>query len=172
MFGLRKGQGWAPRLLVAGWILTALAPMMIIAAIAGAISELNFLRTASKAQGTVVELVEHNGDHGSSYAPIYVFYDAAGQEQKVYSRCSSYPPAYQVGDKISVLYDPRSPREAQIERFFDTWGWMTIGGGIGLLYAVIGPVLLFFAGRMKLRATSSTSGRVTGLIANSDEPSR
>lgn len=161
MFGLWKGQGWTPRLLFAGWILTVLAALMITAGIAGFINEQRFLQTASKAQAAVVEMVQRNGDHGSSYAPVYVFRDAAGKEQKVYSRCSSYPPAYQVGDKINVLYDPRSPRDAQIDSFFDMWGWMAIVGGIGLVYAVTGPVLLFFARRMKLRAAKAAQ-RVGG----------
>jgi Protein of unknown function (DUF3592) len=159
MIGLWRGQGWARRLLIAGWILCVLAPLMIIAAIVGIVNEQHFLNTASKAEGTVVEMVERKADNGTAYAPVYVFNDAVGHEQKVYSRWSSYPPAYRVGEKIRVIYNPHAPQDAQIEGFFDMWGWMMIVGVIGLVYAVIGPVLVLFGRRRQKRESVNETGK-------------
>jgi len=156
---------WARRLLVIGWFLTSISTVMVIAAIAGIVNERHFIRTATKADAIVVEMVERSGDNGPTYAPVFTFTDHAGHEQKVYSRCSSYPPAYRVGDKIPVLYLPAAPRNAQIQGFFDMWGWMTIVGGLGVVYGIIGPVLLIVVRRQRDKssqpsdAPSATGGQ-------------
>jgi hypothetical protein len=157
MLSIWQDTRWLRRLLIAGWILTFLAPLMIMAGVVGVATEWHFIRTALRAEATVVEMVEQSGDNGVMYAPVYTFKDQAGQEQKVHSRCSSYPPAYHVGDKIAVLYRPSSPRDAQIQSFFDMWGWMAIVGGIGIVYGIIGPILLTVVRKQKEKAANQTS---------------
>jgi hypothetical protein len=157
MLSIWQDAKWLRRLLIAGWILAGLAPLMIVAGLIGAVNEWHLIRTALRAEATVVEMVERSGDHGVTYAPVYTFKDQAGQEQKVHSRCSSCPPAYQVGDKIMVLYRSASPRDAQIQSFFDMWGWMAIVGGIGIVYGIIGPILLTVVRKQREKAANQAS---------------
>ena len=149
MFELWRGQGLTGKFLFAGWTLSVLGPVMLIFGGIGIAHEWKFLSVATRTQATVVEMVDHHGDSGTSYAPVYVFRDVAGQEQKVSSRCSSYPPSYQVGDRINVLYVPGFSRDSQIESFFEMWGWKAIIGGIGLVHSLIGIVLLFVSRKRK-----------------------
>ena len=144
-------------MLIVGRILAGLAPLLIVAGIIGAVNEWHFIRTAHRAEGTVVEMIERRGEHGVTYAPVYTFKVQTGQVQKVHSRSSSYPPVYQVGDKITVLYRSSSPRDAQILRFFDMWGWMAIAGGIGILYGIIGPILLIAVRKQREKAANQAS---------------
>ena len=148
-------------LLIAGWVLALVGPLMLVAAGIGFQHERAFIRRASTAQAVVVEMVEKRGNDGPTFAPVYVFHDNSGQEQKIYSRTSSYPPAYRVGDKITVLYDRQAPQDAQIHGFFDMWGWMTIVASMGISYCVIGPVLLVVARKRKQESANQLSKTVT-----------
>jgi hypothetical protein len=63
---------------------------------------------AEEVQGTVVKMV---GDTGQS--PV-VEYEVKGRKFTYQSPLSSSPPAYCVGERISVLYHPNDPAKAQI----------------------------------------------------------
>lgn len=145
MATINRDARWLRYLPIVGRILTGLAPLMLGVGIVGAVHEWRFVQTAHRTEGTIVEMVEHRGDHGVTYSPVYTFRTQTGQEQKVYARTSSYPPAFQVGDKVTVLYRPSSPRDAQLQRFFDMWGWKVLCGGIGVFYGILGPILLVVA---------------------------
>lgn len=129
-------------LLIAGWYLSIIGLLLMIIGGICFLRERAFISRASKAQAVVTELVERTGDQTPIYAPVYVFHDSSGQEQKGYSRVGSSPPSYQVGDKIMVLYDQKTPQDTQIQNFFDMWGWTTILSGLGVVAGVIGVIIL------------------------------
>jgi predicted KAP-like P-loop ATPase len=60
------------------------------------------------------------------------------------SGMGSYPPMYQVGDKITVLYIPNKPSDAAIDNFFDTWGIPLVAGGLGAIQLTIGLTVWFW----------------------------
>src|SRR5258706_9407012 len=64
----------------------------------------HFVRTATRGDGRVTQMVERQGDHGTLYAPVFSFRDAQGAEHTVHSSTASYPPEHQVGDTVRVLY--------------------------------------------------------------------
>ncbi len=66
----------------------------------------------NEVQGTVTNMV-----HGS---PV-VDYEVNGQRFSFQSAMSSSPPAYFVGEKVSVLYRPNNPASAQINSFTERW---------------------------------------------------
>jgi hypothetical protein len=76
-----------------------------------------FKKTALQAQGAVIELKEESGagaHSGTAYYPVIRFADQAGQDHTFYSSMGSYPPAYEVGERVSILYNPANPKEAKI----------------------------------------------------------
>jgi hypothetical protein len=124
----------------------------------------HFKKTAVKALGTVIELKEDSSGGAQShtvYYPIIRFVDKAGQEHTLYSSSGSYPPAYEVGEHVSVLYDPANPKEAKVNTFSDLWLWPLILGifggcellaGLFLLFAV--PPILGWAERRTVKPSS------------------
>jgi len=81
-----------------------------------------FVRSAARADGRVIQMVEREGEHGKLYAPVFVFRDSSGAEHTVHSDTASDPPEHQVGDTVHVLYLPESPQDAKTDRFFFSWG--------------------------------------------------
>jgi preprotein translocase subunit SecG len=105
-----------------------------------------FKKTAVEAQGSVIELKEDRSggtDSHTVYYPIIRFADKAGQEHTLYSSAGSYPPAYEVGERVPVLYDPANPKEAKINSFTGLWLWPLILGILGGLDLLTGLFLLF-----------------------------
>ena len=104
-----------------------------------------FKKAAVEAQGAVVELREGSGGahSGTVYYPVIRFADQGGQERTLYSRTGSYPPAYAVGDRVSVLYDPAAPNEAKVNSFTGLWLLPLILGILGGLDFLTGVFLLF-----------------------------
>jgi len=106
----------------------------------------NFKKIAVEAQGTVVELKEGacgGTDSHPVYYPIIRFADKAGQGHTLYSNSGSYPPAYEVGERVSVLCDPANPKEAKVNSFTELWLWPLILGILGGLDLLTGLFLFF-----------------------------
>lgn len=97
-----------------------------------------FIRSAARADGRVIQMVEQEGDGGKLYAPVFVFRDANGAEHTVHSQTASYPPEHQVGDTLRVLYSPSSPLNAKTDRFFSLWGWPFVTGLLAAFYLPLG----------------------------------
>ena len=72
--------------------------------------------------GTVVRLEESNSSEGGCcvYSPVIEF-DMNGQTFSFEGDNASYPPAYEVGENVSVLYDPSDPDTAQINKWSERW---------------------------------------------------
>ena len=68
-----------------------------------------------------------------------VEYHVGGKRFTFRSWLSSSPPAYFVGEKVSVLYRPDNPAKAQINSFTDRWLFAVAFTGSGL-----GAVLMSF----------------------------
>lgn len=77
--------------------------------------------------------------HGSSH-PVVRFSTARGAKFVFTDKAGSYPPDYQVGEEVEVLYDPKNPEQAAIQR------WMSIWMGPALFIAIGLPPILGFDG--------------------------
>jgi uncharacterized Tic20 family protein len=102
----------------------------------------NFLNKAEKTHGTVLEIVERRTSDGTMYYPVYSFVDIYGTEHKIYSKSGSYPPRYEVGDPISILYDPENPKEIKMDSFVSLWMGTIVAGVLGIIPFLIGAVFL------------------------------
>lgn len=72
--------------------------------------------------GTVVQLEESDSAEGGCcvYSPVIEF-TANGQTYSFEGDTASYPPAYDVGEEVSVLYHPQDPDTAQINKWTERW---------------------------------------------------
>jgi len=72
--------------------------------------------------GKVVRLEESNSSDGSCcvYSPVIEF-DVNGQTYSFEGDNASYPPAYDVGETVNVIYHPSEPDTAQINKWTERW---------------------------------------------------
>lgn len=114
----------------------------------------NFLEDAVKVSGSVVELAPRDSGDGKMYYPVFSFEDLYGHARLLYSGCGSYPPKYDIGDTVSILYNPNNPKEARIDSFMSLWVGSIIGGILGGPIAFMG-ILLLFAAPVVIRKVSN-----------------
>jgi hypothetical protein len=113
---------------------------LLLGAIALGVSTRKFIATAKHAEGTVTELLEkRDKDDGSiTYTPVVGFIAASGANVSFTSSFSSKPAAYDVGEKVGVLYAPDDPNDARIDGFGSLWLGPLILGGLGVVFGGIG----------------------------------
>jgi hypothetical protein len=102
--------------------------------------------------GTVVRLEESNSSEGGCcvYSPVIEF-QANGQTFSFEGDNASYPPAYQVGEQVNVIYAPSDPGTAQINKWTERWLFPIIIIPVMILAALI---LNFFMVRAWMRGES------------------
>jgi hypothetical protein len=122
-----------------------------------------FIATAAVADGTVTEL-RRSGSRSNTMAPVVVFRTASGQQVTWVSATSSNPPAYRVGERVRMQYDPANPSSAQIEGSFLARFGSFIPIGIGALLLLVGLAL----GPLRRRRTASVpaSGPAVQALGN------
>ena len=92
--------------------------------------------------GEVINLATRCDDDGCSYAPVVRFELQNGRTMSFDSSFSSNPPAYDVGDKVTVIYLPDAPEKADIK-----------GGGkvLRIVFTIVGGAVIASGGAMFLR---------------------
>lgn len=128
-------------LIIAGLILTIIGG--IFATVGGVFGykTLRFEQMGHKVEGEVVRMV-HGGGKSKGSKPV-VAYVVGGKRYETEGTVSSSPPAWKVGEKATVYYNPDDPTEAQISGFVERWLFPVIFGGIGGVVALVGGTLLF-----------------------------
>jgi hypothetical protein len=132
------------------WVFSGVAALMLL--IAGIASFTNVTKIANErsADGTVVDMVmryaydenDRSRVVGEVYYPVVRFTADDGHRRDVHLSEGSYPPAYEIGDPVTVRYDPQHPLDARIDSSGSTllmWILPAITGVLGL--AFLGAVL-------------------------------
>jgi len=107
----------------------------------------SFIASAIAARGQVVGLEPNDSDFNkrTTYFTVFAFKDSTGQPHQIRTTSSQYPPPFQVGNEITVLYPVGLPESAQIKSFSTLWlmptvffvlGFGFVGIGAGALCAV------------------------------------
>jgi hypothetical protein len=89
-------------------------------------------REGTQAPGEVISLAENCDDDGCAYAPIVSFIAREGNTVSFRSTYSSNPPAYQVGEKVTVIYLPDTPENAGIK---------DEGMGFRIVFMIVGGLI-------------------------------
>lgn len=117
----------------------------IFAGIAGIIfyQDYALARDGVQVEGTVISLAMSQDDDGSaSYAPVVRFTSQGGREFTFTGTVYTSPPAYQTGQKVTVLYPTDRPSEAKLKGEGNLL--IIIFGIVGGLEILLG---LFFGGK-------------------------
>lgn len=111
----------------------------------------HFIGSASVAQGKVIRLLPRQGDNGVTYRPQVEFTALDGQAHQFASNGSSNPPAYAIGETVTVLYPPEAPQDAHIDGVLDLWLGPIIVGGVTGTFALFGAIMLLVRARQQRR---------------------
>lgn len=114
-----------------------------------------FVNNAEKVTGVIVgyeysdgSRIQRSQDTQSGFAgrvdfaqasPIISFQAKNGETVKFISSSSSEAGA---SEKVELLYDPQTPKNAQLSDFFSLWGWIYIISMGGTIMIVIGVMLI------------------------------
>jgi len=97
-----------------------------------------FRSGALHTQGAVVRMVTHeDSEGGSGHIPV-VQYHVDTQTYEVHGTVSSSPPAYHVGDNVTILYRPEKPADGRIDSFLEQGFLPMLFGGLGGIFFLIG----------------------------------
>ena len=116
-----------------------------------------FVMRAAETSGKIVRMIPvENGETGTNYAPVFDFTASDGHTYTITSDTASNPPAYEAGDSVRVLYNPRTPSRARLKSTIQLWLFPLISGPSGAFYGLLGSVLLYFDRRYRRRVAVTT----------------
>ena len=105
-------------------------------------SQRSFERQGAVTEGDVVSMVTSCDDDGCSDAPVVRFTTPAGQTVTFETNYFSSPPAYHIGQRVTVIYSPEKPDKAVIKGqgqlfriIFMAVGGLVITGGLFLFFS-------------------------------------
>jgi len=116
-----------------------------------------------KAPGIVVDLdYSQDSDGDGSYRPVVEYRDSEGRTRTYHSSTGSNPPNYEVGERVTIIYQRDNPTRAVIDGFFDRWFLPVFLFGFGGIFATVGWGLVFAYYRRRMTvARLRTSGVAT-----------
>lgn len=124
-------------LLAAGFVLMYFAIKMY--------SDTNqLLHTGIRTKAIVKDLIEVYDDDGPTYKPVFEYTDRYNTNKKFRSEVSSRPPAYTIGQKVKIVYDPLDVDEIKIVSFWGLYRWTIILSCIAAPLLIIGGGYLIF----------------------------
>lgn len=103
------------------------------------------LNTGIKTKAVVKDLIEVSGDDGPTYKPVFEYVDRSNTTQEFKSGVSSRPPAYKIGEKVEVVYDPKDVEETKVVSFWGLYRWTIILLSIASPLLIIGGGYLLYA---------------------------
>ena len=149
-----------------GGLFGGIGIVMLVAAIGVAASTITFRAQALSARGTVVDF-----DSGKA---VVEFVDPDAGAQRIVGSVSSNPPAFDLGESVTVRYRPGEPGHARIDGLMETWFGPTLLGFLGSVFTAIGGAFLVMEiRRRRLRAWLQQFGmrvqaKYTGVILDTN----
>lgn len=104
----------------------------------------HLLENGIKTTGTVVSYVTSSGDNGTMYQPIINFKDKKGRQREFISEISSKPPAYEIGERVKLVYDSKKDSNVKIISFWGLYRGVVIPAMIASPLLVIGAAYLLY----------------------------
>jgi hypothetical protein len=125
-------------------VFIGVAVLMCVISVLTGVSTWRVMSRETEAPGQVVDMVTRKDDQGNEfYYPVVEFSPAGGCPRTVQMPEGSWPPAYEIGDPVTVLYDPQQPLNARVKTTSGTvslWIWTMVTGILAV--AFIGATFL------------------------------
>lgn len=121
-------------------VFIGVAVLMCVISVLTGVSTWRGISREVEAPGRVVELVTRRDEQGNEfYYPVVAFALADGSRRTVQMAEGSWPPAYALGDPVTVLYDPGQPLKARVKSTSGTaslWIWTMVTGILAVAFAL------------------------------------
>lgn len=131
-------------------VFTGIAALMLFVTAIASFNNIQKVNREESAPGIVVEMTkrleydENDSDRviGEAYFPVVEFTANDGKRRTVQLSEGSFPPAYEIGDEVTVLYEPDLPLDARIKSFGSSALMWILPGITGILgIAFLGAVI-------------------------------
>ena len=118
-----------------GLIFLAIGIVILIITAKIRLNTLAFLAKAISTKGRVINLEERasnddDGRYSYSYYPVVEFSYSRGRTKQFVSKLGRNPPAFKVGQEVTVMYDPNNVESAKIGTFGELWLFTVILGSL------------------------------------------
>ena len=120
-------QGWL-------WIFPGIGALLLAGAVAVQVNRVSQQDSLTAAEGWVAHVVQG--------CPTIEFSTPDGESVQFRGGVCSSPPAYDVGERVRVLYPAASPASARLDSFTENWFVSLVLGGIGSVFLLIGLVFV------------------------------
>jgi hypothetical protein len=114
---------------------------LLAVAVALVIDTRHDIATAARADGIVTDLIVDRDSDGETYHPHVRFVTAKGEPVEFTSSVGSNPAGFDIGEHVTILYDPSDPQGARIDSFVQLWLVPIIVGVFGLVFTTAGGVV-------------------------------
>jgi hypothetical protein len=131
-------------------VFTGIAVLMLLVTAIASFNNIRKINREESEPGVVVDMTllkEYDANDsdrvvGEAYYPVVEFTAKDGKRRQVQLSEGSWPAAYEVGDDVTVLYEPDNPLKARIKSFGSSAGMWILPGitsilGIAFLGAVV-----------------------------------
>ena len=140
-----------------GLLFAVLAGLLLVVGAGFAVWTLVFLNRSEVAAGTVIRLDDEGLADRRSGArmtrPIIRFATASGARIEFAHRFASTPPAFDVGERVQVRYDPAAPASARIDSPVSLWLLPSLFGGLSASFGTVAIILIvLYTGHVRARA--------------------
>jgi len=119
------------------YIILALGLVFLVAAIFSFRHTVEFLKNGNKATATVIDLRMYESE-GEVYAPVFTFLTSDNQLVTYELPEGSDPPAWEIGETETIIYDPSNPSNASLYSYFRLFIRTLVLVSIALPLLVIG----------------------------------
>lgn len=105
-----------------------------------------FNNVAKKTTGEVVQNTpsEYRSSNGTRSVVYYSAFKYKVDEKTFYlkSNVASYPPQFEIGEIVNILFDPSDPKNAKVDDVLDVWFTTAIFAILGVIFSSIGGGIL------------------------------
>lgn len=116
------------------WIFPGIGALMLAGALGIQVARFSAEAQMTRTEGSIVDI--------EGGCPTVSFTTLDGTLGEYRSSTCSTPPAFAIGERVAVYYDSQDPERARIDSFTENWIGSLIVGGIGLIFLLIGLVLV------------------------------
>lgn len=115
------------------WIFPGIGALMLAGAVGIQVARFSDQAQMTRTEGSVVDI--------EGGCPTVSFTSLDGTLGEYQSSTCSTPPSFDIGERVTVYYDPQNLERARIDSFEQNWMGSLILGGIGAVFLALG--LLF-----------------------------
>lgn len=126
-----------------GIVFLGIGVLLLILGIGYGYNQWQFIQSTIATDGVVVYEASSKaaGNTQTYHTPRILFITTTGETVEFYSRTSTNFSLYSAGERVRILYNPKNPVQAELDKFFPLWGGCTILIFLGLIFTPIGAIV-------------------------------